>query len=213
MVETMTDYSDMLSHAFKKMNTIFGSSAYPIVDVQSTIDGKTYKVRDMPDKQRAANMLAELRLRMNKLKLHVETKFPDKPQVKMLAKNFKAEPSRLFESTPDAEYTSYSVNKGEAVHFCLRQRGDSEDEKLVESDVMTFVAIHEMAHMITETVGHGPDFWNNFGWLLREAEAIGVYKHRDFREHPVSYCGMKITDQPVYDAKKDGGDISIGTVS
>jgi hypothetical protein len=211
----MSDYSDMLTHALGRMRTVFGSSSYPIVEVQSAVDGKTYKVRDMPDKQRAADMLAQLRLRMNKLKIHVESKFPDKPQVKMLAKNFKAEPNRLLESTPDAEYTSYSVNKGEAVHFCLRQRGgnESENEKLVESDVMTFVAIHEMAHMITESVGHGPDFWNNFGWLLREAEAISVYTHRDFREHPVSYCGMKITDQPVYDASKDGGDISIGRVS
>jgi len=209
----MTDYSGMLSHALGKVQTIFGGSSYPIVDVQSRVDGKVYKVRDMPDKQRAADMLAELRLRMNKLKIHVESKFPDKPQVKMLAKNFKAEPSRLFESTPDAEYTSYSVNKGEAVHFCLRQRDEDNDEELVNNDVMTFVAIHEMAHMITESVGHGPDFWNNFGWLLREAEKIGVYTHRDFKAHPVAYCGMKITDQPTYDPKKDGSDQSIGTVS
>jgi hypothetical protein len=167
----------------------------------------------MPDKQRAADMLAELRLRMNKLKIHLESKFPDKPQVKMLMKNFKAEPSRILESTPDAEHTSYSVNKGETVHFCLRQRGDTQDEKLVDSDVMTFVAIHEMAHMITESIGHEPEFWNNFGWLLREAETIGIYTHHDFREHPVSYCGMKITDQPVYDARKDGTDMSIGKVS
>ena len=207
-----SSYAGALSHALNKVKIIFGSSAYAIVDVRSNVDGKIYKVRDMPDKQKAADLLADIRLRMNKLKIHVETKYPDKPQVVMLKKNFKAEPSRIFESTPDADYTSYSVNKGEAVHFCLRQR-DGNDEDLVESDVMTFVAIHEMAHMITQTVGHGPDFWNNFGWLLREAEAIGVYKHRDFREHPVAYCGLKITDQPVYDAKKDGGDISIGTVS
>jgi hypothetical protein len=199
--------------AFKKMNTIFGSSSFPIVDVQSTIDGKTYKVRDMPDKQRAANMLAELRLRMNKLKIHVESKFPDKPQVKMLAKNFKAEPSRIFESTPDAEYTSYIVNKGEAVHFCLRQRGDDADGKLVESDVMTFVAIHEMAHMITQSVGHGPDFWNNFGWLLKEAEAAGIYRYTDFQAHPVAYCGVNITDSPRYDPSKDGSNLQIGTIS
>ena len=209
-----SSYSGALSHALRKVKTIFGASSYTIVDVQSTVDGKIYKVRDMPDKQKAADLMANIRLRMNKLKIHVESKFPDKPQVIMLKKNFKAEPSRLYESTPDAEFTSYSVNKGEAVHFCLRQRDSSgEDEGLVESDVMTFVAIHEMAHMITQSVGHGPDFWNNFGWLLREAEAIGVYTHQDFREHPVSYCGMKITDQPTYDAKKDGSDISIGTVS
>jgi hypothetical protein len=209
----MSDYSGALSHALNRVKTVFGVSSYSTVDVQSNVDGKIYKVRDLPDKQKAADLMANIRLRMNKLKIHVETRYPDKPQVIMLKKNFKAEPSRLFESTPDAEFTSYSVNKGEAVHFCLRQRDDGEEDELVESDVMTFVAIHEMAHMITQTVGHGPDFWNNFGWLLREAEAIGVYTHRDFREHPVSYCGMKITDQPVYDAKKDGTDTSIGKVS
>lgn len=206
-------YSSALSHALGKVKTLFGSSDYSIVEVQSTIDGKMYKVRDMPDKQKAADLLAQIRLRMNKLKIHVESKFPDKPQVIQLKKNFRAEPSRIFESTPDAEFTSYSVNKGEAVHFCLRQRDAGNTDELVESDVMTFVAIHEMAHMITQSVGHGPDFWNNFGWLLREAEAIGVYTHKDFHEHPVSYCGMKITDQPTYDAKKDGGDVSIGKVS
>jgi hypothetical protein len=108
----------------------------------------------------------------------------------------------MFESTPDAEFTSYSVNKGESVHFCLRQRDDNH-EKLVDIDIMTFVAIHEMAHMITKTVGHGADFWNNFGWLLQEAEQINIYKHRDFTAHPVNYCGMKITDQPSYNAAKD----------
>jgi hypothetical protein len=161
----------------------------------------------MPDKQAAADIMAKVRIKMNKLKIHLEEGFPDKPQVKQLSRNFEANPNRLIEATPDAEHTSYSVNKGESVHFCLRQR-EGKDESLVHEDIVTFVAIHEMGHMITKTIGHGPDFWNNFAWLLQEAERIGVYKHRDFRAHPVSYCGMKITDQPTYDATKDGTDFS-----
>jgi hypothetical protein len=163
----------------------------------------------MPDKQAAADMMARVRIKMNKLKMHVETAFPDKPQVAQLSKNFEANPGRFYEATPEAEHTSYSVNKGEAVHFCLRQR-EGGDESLVQEDVITFVAIHEMGHMITASVGHGPDFWNNFAWLLKEAEAVKIYTHRDFRAHPVSYCGMKITDQPSYDASKDGTDFSLG---
>ncbi len=209
----MSELVAPLSDALDKMKSIFGISEYPLVDVVSRVDGKVYKVRDMPDKQKAADLMAEIRLRMNKLKLHVESKYPEKQQVKQLKANFKAEPTRMFESTPDAEHTSYSVNKGEAVHFCLRQREPDQPETLVETDVMTFVAIHEMAHMITKTVGHGPDFWNNFGWLLREAEAIGIYKKRDFSARPVAYCGMKITDQPTYDASKDGNDLSMGNNS
>jgi len=201
----MADLAGTLSYAMKYIG--LSSSDYPLVPVKSTVDGQTYTVRDMPDKQNAADMMARVRMKMNKLKLHVEEGFPDKPQVKQLSRNFEANPNRIMEATPDADHTSYSVNKGESVHFCLRQR-DGGDESLVQEDIITFVAIHEMGHMITKTVGHGPDFWNNFAWLLQEAERSGIYKHRDFRAHPVSYCGMKITDQPTYDASKDGTDFS-----
>ena len=201
----MADLAGTLSYAMQYIG--IGSSDYPTVPVKSTVDGQTYSVRDMPDKQAAADIMAKVRIKMNKLKIHLEEGFPDKPQVKQLSRNFEANPNRLIEATPDAEHTSYSVNKGESVHFCLRQR-EGKDESLVHEDIVTFVAIHEMGHMITKTIGHGPDFWNNFAWLLQEAERIGVYKHRDFRAHPVSYCGMKITDQPTYDASKDGTDFS-----
>jgi hypothetical protein len=117
-----------------------------------------------------------------------------------------------LESTPDAEHTSYSVNKGEAVHFCLRQRDTT--ERLVDINVMMFVALHEMAHMITESIGHEPEFWNNFGWLLREAEARKLYVPRDFKSQPVMYCGVQITDSPKYDPardiEKEGTDFKIG---
>jgi hypothetical protein len=75
-----------------------------------------------------------------------------------------------------------------------------------------FVALHEMSHICTESVGHGPDFWNNFGWLLKEAEALGLYTYTDFAAHPVNYCGVHITDSPRYDPKKDGTDFQIGTI-
>jgi hypothetical protein len=193
------------------IKSFFGLGKYPLVSVKSNVDGKYYLIRDMPDKQEAADLIARIRIKLSNLKIHVESKFPDKPQVKQLIKNFEAEPSRFYESTPDADLTSYSVNKGEAVHLCLRQR-EKGDESLVQEDVMMFVAIHEMAHMITQSIGHGPDFWNNFGWLLKEAESIGLYKAKDFKAHPVKYCGMSITDQPSYDPSKDGTDLSLGTL-
>lgn len=182
-----------------------------MTSIQSFVDGQTYRVRDMPDKQAAADMMARVRLKMKKLKLHCEATFPDKPQVKQLSRNFDAEAHRLGEATPEDEFTSFSVNKGESVHFCLRQR-EGGDESLVDENIVTFVALHEMGHIITKSVGHGPDFWNNFAWLLQEAERIGIYTPQNFNAHPVSYCGMKITDQPKYDPSKDGTDFSVGTV-
>ena len=77
-----------------------GNSQYPLVQVKSTVDGKLYRVRDMRDKQQAADLLAKVRLRMKKLYAHLASTFPDKPQVKRLLQRFEANPERLLEATP-----------------------------------------------------------------------------------------------------------------
>jgi hypothetical protein len=202
----------ILETANNIFNSIIGGNNYSTALVTSNIDGKQYKVRDMPDKQEAANLMARLRIRLMKITDALEKKYPDKPQVKHLVKNFRSDPSRFIEATPDSEHTSYSINKGEQIYMCLRQRSGP-DESLVNENVMTFVSLHELAHVCTESIGHGPDFWNNFGWLLKEAEALGFYQYTDFQAHPVSYCGVYITDSPRYDPSKDGNNLQIGTMS
>lgn len=202
----MTD----LQALFKKtMASLKGSASYPLVSIKSSVDGRTYKVRDMADKQQAADLMANVRLKILLLYNTLKEKFPDKPQIRQWVQNFSPDPNRFEEATPDAEHTSYSVNKGEKVHLCLRQR-EGESEALVSENIMVFVSLHEMGHVITPSVGHGPDFWNNFAWLLKQAEAINIYQFQDFKAHPVAYCGLSITDSPSYDPKKDGADLSIG---
>jgi hypothetical protein len=193
------------------------TSSYPIVKVRSTVDGLQYNVRDMPDKQKAADLLARVRQKLQRLIDTLRQQYPGKPQVIQLNEKFEADPRRFYEATPDSEHVSYSVNKGDSIHLCLRQK-DKKDEPLVEENVMVFVALHEMGHVITSPTvkSHGPEFWNNFGWLLQEAEALGIYKYQDFKAHPVKYCGEKITDQPKYDANMDtpvetGNPLKIGT--
>jgi len=193
------------------LTSLFGGN-YPLVSVKSTVDGRSYKVRDLPDKQEAANLMATVRIKLTKLCSLLEQKYPDKDQVKRIAKNFRDDPNRFMESTPDASHTSYSVNKGEEIHLCLRQRAGG-NESLVDENVMVFVGLHELGHVCTESVGHGPDFWNNFGWLLKEAEGAGIYRYTDFQAHPVAYCGVNITDSPRYDPSKDGSNLQIGTIS
>lgn len=187
------------------------SSNYPLVSVKSTVDGREYKVRDMSDKQYAADLLAKVRIKLTDLTNYLENKYPDKQQVRMMVSNFRSDPNRFIEATPDAAHTSYSINKGQEIHLCLRQRSGA-NESLVDENVMVFVGLHELAHVCTESIGHGPDFWNNFGWLLKEAEAKGVYRYTDFKAQPVSYCGMSITDSPKYDPAKDGTNLQIGTM-
>jgi len=193
-------------------NTIHNvTSPYPIVQVRSTVDGRLYNVRNMSDKEKAADLLARVRLKLQKLIDTLRQRYPNKTQVLQLNEKFEADPKRFYEATPDSEHVSYSVNKGDSIHLCLRQK-DETSEPLVDENIMVFVALHEMGHVITppSVKSHGPEFWNNFAWLLREAEDIHIYTYQDFRAHPVKYCGEKITDQPKYDGSKDDGNSHVG---
>ena len=193
------------------IRTVLGTGHFPVTTVISSVDQQPYKVRDLPDKQRAADLMATIRMRLTTLCNTLEKKYPDKAQVKHMVQNFRSDPFRFIEATPDEEHTSSTINKGESIHMCLRQR-DGADEDLVSENVIMFVALHEMAHICTESIGHGPDFWNNFGWLLKEAEALQLYRYTDFAAHPVRYCGVYITDSPRYDPAKDGTNLQIGNV-
>lgn len=180
---------------------MYRQGSHDMAHVESTVDKQRYLVRNLPDKQDAADRLARTRGKMIRLMRDLKQSHPDKAFVQQMARNFDAAPERFSESTPDASYTSYSVNKGEKVYMCLRQR--NEKEELVDENVITFVALHELSHIGTSEIGHTPQFWNNFGWLLKRAEEMEIYQYTDFSAHPVEYCGIHITDQPTYDKSKD----------
>jgi hypothetical protein len=174
----------------------FKDSKYPMAFVKSSIDNEGYLVRNLPDKQEAADRLARVRGKILKLREFLRKDHMDKSFVKQMVDNFDCTASRFSESTPDAQFTSYSVNKGEKVFMCLRQR--NEKEELVQENIILFVALHEMSHVGTISVGHTPEFWNNFAWLLKQAEAHNIYEFTNFAAHPVEYCGVHITDSPTY---------------
>lgn len=181
----------------------FKQSKYPLAYVKSSIDGQQYLVRNLPDKQEAADRLARVREKLLRIRKYLEQTHMEKPFVAQMIKNFDCSAERFTESTPDAQYTSYSVNKGEKIFMCLRQRDTK--EQLVQENILVFVALHEMSHVGTSSVGHTPEFWNNFAWLIKQAEHIKIYEFTDFAAHPVEYCGVHITDSPTYkDSVKDG---------
>ena len=169
---------------------------YPVSTVKAS-DGHSYIVRDLGDKNKAADNLAKIRAECFRLKEVVIQKYPDDPRSIRLKKNLTEERTVFTESTPDSNFTSHTKNKGEAIVFCLRQR--NEKEELVDMNTMMFVAIHEMGHIASETVGHNDEFWTNFKWLLEIAIANGFYKSVDYKQDPQEYCGMMITDNPAID--------------
>ena len=61
--------------------------------------------------------------------------------------------------------------------------------------------IHELAHIITKSIGHTEEFWNNMKFLLKEANKLNIYLPIDYNKTNVEYCGMLIKSTP-YDFKK-----------
>jgi len=219
----------------------FEKYSYDVVMVKSETNGKNYLVRNLPDKQEAANLLGNLAIKLEKLveiiknkgyeniyneyiksdvdkensetnknkskdtiegqnggsseKTNLENnmKMKLKDDIERLISNFNSD--AFSETTPDSKYTSYSVNKGEKVVFCIRDK--KEGEKLVKENIMTFVSIHEMSHLMTKSIGHDPEFWNNMRILLKISIDNGLYKNIDFNSTPKDYCGVKITDTPL----------------
>lgn len=160
--------------------------------IKSKVDGNKYLVRNLKDKHEAADLLANIRSNLIKVSQELKKTNQDNVDVNRMINNFN--PDNLSESTHENKYTSYSVNKGEKIVFCMRSR--DEKQKLVDLNIMMFVALHELAHTMTKSVGHTQEFWNNFRILLRNARKLGVYKRVNYNDKPVEYCGTKITDDP-----------------
>jgi len=162
----------------------------------SDIDGRKYCVRERRKLEMAADMLANTTVNMQKLVDHCQQKFPDRGNAQRLKDGFN--PKTIQETLPTSEFTAYSENKGEKIAFCL-DRKKSGKGGLIDPNTLMFVAIHEMAHVASESVGHTDEFWKNFKFLLIEAEKIDIYKPIDYKSDPQEYCGMDITDNPYYD--------------
>lgn len=165
--------------------------------IVSGVDGNTYCVRDRAKINDAADLLAQVTLNCKKLVEYVGEKFPEKEDVKRLVQNFN--PKKVMETLPTSSYTAYSENKGEKIAFCLNPKKNQNEDNLIDEHTLTFVAIHELSHVATESVGHKSEFWENFKFLLENAKEAGIHDPKDYKKTPKEYCSMNINDNPYFD--------------
>ncbi len=175
------------------------SDAFNLKCIISNVDGETYCVRERAKLELAADLLAKVTNKCKELVVYVGEKYKDKgdERVRLLVENF--DPKRVSETLPTSEFTAYSENKGEKIAFCLNKK--KEGGKLIDLNTLTFVAIHELAHVMTKEEGHKLVFWQNFKFLLENAKEAGIYNPVNYKQSPTEYCGMQITDNPYYDLK------------
>ena len=174
----------------------YESDVFNLRCIVSTVDGKKYCVRERNNIQKASNLLARTTENIEYLVKNVGQRYPSRDNVKRLVENFN--PKTIKETLPTSEYTAYTENKGEKMAFCLNKKKNN-DDNLIDANTLMFVAIHEVAHIMTESIGHTEEFWNNFKFLLENAVELKIYTPVDYKNEPQGYCGMNITDNPYYD--------------
>lgn len=154
-------------------------------------NGQKVRVNDEIDQQGSANLLAEIIVRIYKLRNYLKNnkdKYPNQIDcIELLEKNLNEDRTQIYENSTSSDYTSYSVNKGEEIVFCLRSK---KTNKLHDINLMMYVAIHEMAHIGCFEIGHTKLFKEIFAFYLKIAIELDIYKYDNYDENPVEYCGM-----------------------
>lgn len=182
--------------AIVMIKVYFDNSFHQLKCVVSSVDGHQYCVRDRANVDKAVDVLASAVVRLREIVDFVKKKYPENEDVKRLYENFN--PKKIVETLPTSKYTAYSENKGEKMAFCLTEN-KTDNDHLIDVETLTFVGIHEIAHIMTKSVGHKDEFWNNFKFLLENAKEGGIYEPVDYKLKPREYCGMNITDNPYFD--------------
>lgn len=178
------------------LSIFYKSTCTEVIYVESDIDNSSYLVRDLPDKQKAANMLARIKKNIFEI-----TDYLVKNKETDMCKEYSSYIDQLVtkiqdvvinESSEDSKYTSYSVNKGEQLVFCLRSISDK--NKIHDLNVLMYVVLHEIAHVACPEYGHTELFKKIFAFFTTVAVSMNMYTKIPFNETPVEYCGLTISD-------------------
>jgi hypothetical protein len=157
-----------------------------------------FMVYNDENKLESAKLLDILVDRMYKLRNYLinnKKKYEEYEEyINLLEKNLNTERTTIYENIPDSNLTSYTINKGEELGFCLKSKITG---KFHDINLLMYVAIHEMAHIACPEIGHDELFKNIFMFLTTEAINMGLYKKTDYESNNVEYCGMILSSSIV----------------
>jgi len=161
----------------------------------SSLNNNKYDVQDYPNNDNAANMLAQINTNIQNIIECMNRKYPHDTRVKRLKERTKL--LKIEEPPQEDGTSSYTINKGELMAICLRKKDAA--KAFHSLDTLTFVIIHELAHIMTVSEGHTSEFMVNFKFILKEANSCGLYSPQDYARKPIVYCGVPVSHNPFYE--------------
>jgi hypothetical protein len=161
--------------------------------VRAEFDGQIYMVQELPDKSKAVDLLIKLKSNLaliaqkslDRAKKENNKEYIDYTQIIV----DKLNSVFIREVEKDSPYTSYSVNKGEELVFCLRNKSTAE---FYDYNKILYVAVHEIAHIGCPEVGHTKLFFELNRFILETAQENNMYEFVDYNNIPEEYCGIQI---------------------
>ena len=168
--------------------------------VQSTIDKKFYKVRNNKDKQEKADLLAVMYLKLNTLVNNLANSSYNVKAVQRLVLNWNKGVTikEIGKMETDAAYV---INK-QFMSFCIPE---NTSKSINDLNLMTYVGIHELAHIMSQEIGHGEEFIQNFEFLLGSAKQMNYFDPILKQNVPIyiqlnklntadNYCGVPLVN-------------------
>lgn len=163
-----------------------------LVSVRSELDGAYYSVQDTDKKIQTAFLLSSIKSDCIKLLDYIIEQSNVKPP--LMVEDFKMARKKINytnfrEAEPYSKATSYSVNKGDELVLCVKSKIT---DKIHSKNIILYVAIHELAHIVCPEIGHTNLFNQIFSYLLRTAVELQIYKYHDYHLDNQEYCGITI---------------------
>ena len=136
-------------------------------------------------------VIVQINVTLDRFVEQLSIRFPDDDRVKRLRLRYKK--SSLLQSD---DHNTYTINKHQ-IMMCVRDY--SKDQEVHDDfNLLIFVAIHELGHVMSESAHHTDEFWANFKFLLRNAAEMGFYKPVDYAFDGKKYCMMEVNDNPYF---------------
>lgn len=88
----------------------------------------------------------------------------------------------------EKEIFAFNVNKGYKIFLCVIDNNIN--------DIM-FVFLHELTHIMTNEIGHPPQFWTNFKELLELSIKNDIYTYQNYNEKRVKFCNFFLDSTPL----------------
>ena len=178
------------------------------VGVISNLDGEVYLVRDGPYKQRKSDLLAFIKMKLTILveALRKDTQYNMTTPVLRLLSNWDRGISIKEIGNMESD-AAYVINK-QHMAFCLQDApypgSNVKTTSLEDTNLITYVCIHELAHMMSAESGHGSEFVLNFKFLLDYSQNIEYTDPFTNKVEPLyiplnqlntsdNYCGVELT--------------------